>query len=164
MGLIALFAEDFFVMLLCVASLLAFPAVYFTLANKLAMQAAIAWLWKNNLQDWFTNKVLGYVDTLLNSKVSTINDQATVKLRMLQTIRQDAEASRWQKKIFSFVMKKVKLDDVDFSDEQLTLSSILSGKVAGVMDDLAQPSNKMFYLALGGQCLLLVLALLFDQQ
>lgn len=160
-----LFTIDFWVMLLMICSLLAFP-LYFVLANKLALQTAISSVWKHNLQDWFVDKITRYLDKTVSKseKLNKINDYATAKLQLADAVRKDSDTSKWQKKILSYILKKIRLDDIDFSDENISLSNIIAGKINDLFSGFVETSNRPFYLALLGQLLLLILAFMFDQK
>ena len=167
LGVFILFGKDFWVMLLATLSLLAFPAIYFTVANKLAIQSAISSIWENKLQGWFSDKVATYSDKITNdhsSKLSKINDYASVKMQLVNSVKQDGTTNKWQKRILKFILKKIHLDDIDFSDKDLKLSNVIAVKMNQVLSELAKPSNKLFYIVFGVHVLLLILAFVFDQK
>ncbi|WBX72671.1 hypothetical protein PG913_07045 [Tenacibaculum pacificus] len=163
-GVITLFTVDFWPMLLATLSLLVFPIIYFIIANKLSIETALSTIWKNNLQSWFSDKITTYVSEKIES-TSTINqldDYVTLKLNLLNDIKKDTETSKWQKRILSFIMKKVTLDKVDFSNKDTKLSTILAKKVNDVITDFTESSNKLFYIALCVHFFFLILAIIFN--
>ncbi|UII28966.1 hypothetical protein LVD15_11215 [Fulvivirga maritima] len=109
MGLIYLFASDFWATLLATLSLIVFPFLYLNIANKAALHGALYLLWKNNMEGWITEKFTFYTRRLVNKENSVaqkIDNKATVKARLINSIRSDQSTSKWQKKVLTYVLKK----------------------------------------------------------
>lgn len=163
-GILMLFTVDFWPMLLATVSLLVFPIIYFIIANKLSIQTALSTIWKNNLQNWFSDKIRIYVDKKIENTtiINQLDDYVSLKLNLLNDIKKDTETSRWQKRILSFIMENLTLDIVDFSDKEIKLSAILAKKVDDIITDFTQANNQLFYIALCIHFFFLILAIIFN--
>jgi len=162
-GVFYLFTVDFWPMLLCTTSLLLFPFLYFTLINKGIIHGALFQLWKKNLEGWFITKITNYTDKYLsgNNRISNINDKATLKLRLIKDIKNDKENSRWQRRILSFILKKVQLDEFDTNNPDAKISDFLVMKATEFVSDLGEPSNTPLYLTFLIQIAVLILVMIF---
>ncbi|MBL4586252.1 MAG: hypothetical protein JKX84_04220 [Flavobacteriales bacterium] len=158
-------SADPYVFLTFLLSTFVFPYIYFAIASKLAIQAGISYLWNNNFQDWLMDKFKHYVSKISDSKstsVTSLKDYTKIKLKIASSIKEDDDASKWQKRILSFTLKRINMDDVDFSKPDTKLSDVLVLKINEALTELARPSNGIFYFALGVQTTLLVLAFAMD--
>ncbi len=86
-----------------------------------------------------------------------------MKTQLVTSVKQDGVTNKWQKRILKFLLNKIQLGDVDFSDENLNLSNVVSDKINDALTDLAKPSNKLFYIILGVHIVFLVLAIVLDK-
>ncbi|QWX84149.1 hypothetical protein H0I23_00430 [Cellulophaga sp. HaHaR_3_176] len=163
-GLLSLFVIDFWPMLLCITSLLLFPFLYFSIINKSIVHASLFKLWKKNLEGWFITKIKEYSAKYFSgeNKASIINDKATLKIKLIQDIQNDKTNSRWQRKIFSFILKKVKLDDFDATQPDAKLSDFIVEKAINFVSDLGEPSSKPLFIVFGSQIVVLILAIVFN--
>jgi len=164
-GLLTLFSVDFWPMLLTTVSLLLFPFLYLIIGNKVAIQTAIYSLWKSKGFDWLSPKIDGYLVKLENKQpnwLKSISNTAVLKLQLLDSSRKDSSASKWQRRILNFLIKKTKMDDVDLQADNLKVNNIISQKINATISDIAKPSMKLFWLCLFGQIVLLILAFLLD--
>lgn len=163
-GILYLFVADFWPMLLCTASLIVFPFLYFTLINKSIIHAALFQLWKKNLEGWFLTKIKGYSEKYFSggNKLSNINDKATLKLKLISDVKNDKTNSRWQRKILSFLLKKIKLDDFDTNNPDIKLSDFLLLKATSFVENLGKPSNKPLLITFGIHVILIILAILLN--
>jgi hypothetical protein len=164
LGLFYLFVVDFWPMLLCVTSLLLFPLLYFTLINKGIVQASLFKLWKQNLEAWFITQINSCTSKYFSggNKASTLNDLATLKIKLIQDIKSDVSNSKWQSKIFSFILKKVKLADFDTSQPDSKLSDFIVNKAIEYVSSLGEPNNKPIFIVFTIQVTLLILAVIFN--
>lgn len=163
-GVFYLFVLDFWPMLLCVTSLIVFPFLYFTLINKGIIHAALFQLWKKNLESWFVDKITVYTTKYLSgaNTVSKINDQANLKLKLISDIKDDKTNSSWQRRILSFMLKKIKLDDFDASKHDASISKLIVAKATGYVSEMGKPSNKPVWLLFGGQIVIVIFAIMFN--
>ncbi len=155
----ALFSCNFFAFIL-VFGMPIFIILYVVIANKLSIQNAIYLLWEGKAGNYVTDK---FNDLMLKITEKegwrkNISDKVVLKAKLLQTAKEDKDTSRLHKKIISFGLSKVSLDDVDFSDENVNLASILTDKFENFMSDLAKPSMKIFWGLVLLQIILLIVS------
>ncbi len=69
--------------------------MYFTLINKGIIHASIRKLWKENLETWFTTKIKNYTSKYFSvgNKASTLNELATLKIKLIHDIKNDESNS-----------------------------------------------------------------------
>ncbi len=164
-GIFFLFSIDFWPMLLCVTSLVLFPFLYFTVINKGIIHAVLFQLWKQNLKQWFMNKISGYTNKYFSGEnnISKINDLATVKVKLISDIKNDKTNSLWQRKILSFILKKVKLDEFEANKPENKISDFLVLKATNFVEDLGKPSSKPLFIVFGAHVVLIVFAFMFNK-
>jgi hypothetical protein len=154
------FKLDFWSAILFFSSLLVFPFLYFTVANKTAVQTAIHLLWSNKLSDWIGPKITYYLQKLEAQQpnwMKTTTDSTVVELKLLEANKNDAETPALQRKVIAFLLKKVRLDDVDFQKDTVSISSILSEKLINTLSDVASPSNTLLWIVFGVHFLLFLI-------
>ena len=157
---------DPYPMLLAITSSSVMLYVYFAVASKYSLSAAFSDIWNSNLSSWFSDKLTSYINKLsVKSKtVSKVDNKATEKLRLMQSIKNDKSTSKWQKRLLRFVLKKIKLNDTTFSDSETKFSEVLQEKIKIAAEELARPSKKLIYLAYGVHILIFILAIVFDNK
>ncbi|KAJ1499945.1 hypothetical protein HMI54_011241 [Coelomomyces lativittatus] len=161
--MLAWFSLDFWSAILFFSSLLIFPFLYFVLANQAAVQTAIYQIWSNKLSDWVAPKVDQYLQKLEAKQPNWMkhtSDKALVKLKLLEANKTDNQTPQLQKKVISFLLKKVKLDDVDFQKDSITITSILSEKLVETLNEFAAPSNTFLWIVFGAHLLLFLIPLI----
>lgn len=138
-----------------------FAFLYFVIANKVAIQQMIYLTWKNKkISDYIDSKVVLLVDKITdsNSLVGTISNESILRLKLLEANKNDKENSRIKKRIINYLFQKIRLDDVDFSKEDLKLSEIVSLKINQFISETIEPSLLFFWLLFLLQVVLFVVA------
>ncbi|AWK06771.1 hypothetical protein HYN56_22075 [Flavobacterium crocinum] len=138
-----------------------FSFLYFVIANKAAIQQMIYLAWKNKtFAGYIDSKVILLTDKLAGSNhwVSSMSDESMLRLKLLEANKNDKETSRIKKRIINYLFQKIRLDDVDFSKEDLKLSEIVSMKINGFISESVEPSLMFFWLLLLIQIVLFVVA------
>lgn len=138
---------------------------YIIFANKLALQTAIYQTWKQKASDWIMNKFEAYLDKLNQRKISSkkpLNNAKDVKVEMLSMIKEDSTTSSLQKRVMRFILSKLYLDDVNFSDPELKLNTVIRTAVAGKLADTLEPSLMWFWIVFAAQIIIMVLAVVYD--
>lgn len=135
------------------------PFLLFTLGNKYVMVRTISRL----IADKGEQILFPMIDRILNKVKANQpqlfqkgTDKAKLQLKILQEIR-DSKENKWFKKIIIYGFKKVELDEIDFKDENVSLSIILKIKIIDKLKDISEPSRLFFFLILGWQTLILLL-------
>lgn len=157
--------NDFWPTLLCIVSLLVFPFVYNILIKKGVLRQSLYQLWKTNLEAWFVSKINALTEKFFsgNNKASLLDDKATLKLRYIKDIKEDKNTSRLHRKIFAFILKKIKLDDFDATQPDAKLSQFIVNKATHYVSEIGAPDKKPLYIALGIHLTFLILALIFNK-
>ena len=158
---IGLITTNFFAFLLIFGAPV-FVALYFTLANKISIQNAIYLLWKGKAGDYISSKV-EHVTKKITEKEGwkkELTDKAILKAKIAQSAKTDSDTSKLQRKIINFGFNKIKLDDINFQDENLNLSNILTSKFNNFISETAKPSLQMFWILIIIQISLLIGAIL----
>lgn len=154
---IGLLTSNFFAFLLVFGSPV-FIGLYFVIANKISIQNAIYLIWKGKAGDYISSKVSSLAErvTAKEGWRSNLADKAKLKTKLLQEIKEEKETSKLQRKIISYGFKKVRLDDVDFKDENLKFSDVLTTKFNHFISETAKPSLKLFWILVIIQISLLI--------
>lgn len=158
------FIVEFWSALLMVSSLL-FIALYFIVANKTSLQTVIYSIWNSKLSGYVKPKIESYLKMFSENQpnwLKEVSSPVKLKLKLLDTVKRDTKTPAIQKKVIRYGLKKVKLDDVDFQQENISLSEILGSKINGQISAVAKPSYRLFFIMTGLQFILLIMALYFD--
>ena len=130
-----------------------FLVLYFLLANKTSIQNAIYLMWKY--------KAEGLVSTTVNKVAQTItqkegwrkelSDAALAKAKLWQASKENPETPRWQRRILKSGFNKIRLNDIDFNDEKVSLSEVLILKLTSFFSKISKPSFTLLWLLIGIQ-------------
>ncbi len=165
MGFIFLFMVEFWSALLLTVGILS-PVLFTILANKNAVASAVYNVWKYKVADFVEPKIEFYIDKILQKQpdfLKNITDWGVVKVRLLDTINNDSQTPKLQKRIIKFILKKIKMDDVDFKNPNTNLSSILSFKIRQFIEGFAEPDLKLVWILVGIDIVLIILAFVFNR-
>ena len=160
-----LFAVDFWGALLFFASILVFPTIYFIVAQKTGVQTAIYLLCKTHLTGWVAPIVERYnikIEAFLPTQLRSAADWTLVRVKLLDANKDDKNTPRMQKRVINSLLKKIKLDDIDLNQGNLTLPGIIVAKINNAINDAAQPSYKLFLLAVSAHLLLTISAVVME--
>jgi len=138
-----------------------FMTLYFMFANKMAIQNSLHLLWENKAGDYITSKVRSLVERLSasNNWAGKATDKTVIRAKMLDANRKNPDASKLQRTIINYGMKKVRLDDVDMQDENFKLSDLLADRFNEFISEAAKPSMAPFWILAIIQGVLLFLAI-----
>lgn len=137
-----------------------FIVLYFVLANKVAIQTAIHLLWKNKAENFIGERVKAIVDGITSKSdwANKISNSAFLRVRLLEAASNDPESSGMKRKVMKFIFKRIRLDDINFRDENLRLSDIISNKINSFISEMSEPSLLLFWLLMGLQVSLFVVS------
>ncbi|OXA87651.1 hypothetical protein [Flavobacterium hercynium] len=140
-------------------AMLIIPFALFSLGNKYILSKTINKL----LSDKGETILFPIIDKVLNklkSKQPDLLKQGTdktkLKLKVIQEIR-DTNDNKWLKKIIIYGFEKVSLDDVDFTDKNVSFTDIIKNKMITGLKNVTEPSRNFFWIMLGIQITILVL-------
>jgi hypothetical protein len=94
--------------------------------------------------------------------MTSVSDKAMLRAKLLDENRNDKSNSSLNRRVLGYVFKKIKLDDIDFRDENLTLTEVLTLKLKNFISETTKPSFTLFWVLVGVQFLLLILSIVFS--
>ena len=139
-----------------------FLALYFIIANKISIQNAIYLLWKGKAGNYISTKVRDLTKKLTESKEweKEIYNKNKLKEKISELTKNKSNTSKLQRKIINFGFEKIALDEIDFQDENLNLSDVLTNKFNDFISQTAKPSLKFMWILVMVQIALLIGSLL----
>lgn len=150
--------HNFFAFLMVAGSPL-FLIAYYLCANKMAVAVSIYETWKQKGEEHIRPAAAALIEkATARFKADKISSPALVRLKMIDAVRNSSE-SRIKKRIIGYVFKRIRLDDVDFTAENVTLSDVLAQKFTNFITEAAQPSWLFFLILSGLHVLCFILAL-----
>ena len=141
-----------------------FIAIYIVVANKVSLGFMLFQLLENKLSPVIGDKVAVLVSSLIDRQPGFLNALKGPVLRagMLDAANGDTTLNKVQRRVIRFGLEKVRLEDINFQEENMNLPAVISGRVLSELEAAAQPGYRLFWLVAGAHALLLVLALVFD--
>lgn len=135
-----------------------FIGLYFTIASKIAIQSIIYQIWKNKAGSFVENKIIIITDKLTskNDWTSFLSNETLLRVKLLEANKKDKETSKIKKKTINYLFKKIKLDDIDFTNDNLKLSDIILTKVIKSISETTKPSFCFFWLLISFQLILII--------
>lgn len=146
---------------LTVLSIFATPFILFSFGNKYILSKTIHKLLSEKGEELLfpiIDKILTKVQSNQPELLRAGTDKTKLKLKLLQEIR-DSKENKWLKKIILYGFKKVNLDDVDFSDENVSFTDIIKNKIIIGLKNISEPSRNFFWIILGIEIVLSILVL-----
>jgi len=86
-----------------------------------------------------------------------LEEYSLQKMKLIQEIRENPTEKKWLKKVLIFALKKVRLDDIDFSDEHLDFFKIMKIKTIQFLQSVSKPKRTMIWLPIIIQWVILVI-------
>ncbi|MPT32326.1 MAG: hypothetical protein E2600_11815 [Chryseobacterium sp.] len=141
--------------LTCLAS----PYVFFLFGN----QYIISKITNKVITDKSESLIIPILDRVLNkfqakqpNVLRNTGDYSMNKLKIIQAIRNDKSENKWLRKIIVFGMKKVKMDGIDFTQENLNFYDIIKVKTIQTLKNISEPSRNMIWITIGAQWAILL--------
>ncbi|NVK63919.1 MAG: hypothetical protein HWE22_05000 [Flavobacteriales bacterium] len=138
-----------------------FVVVYIVMAKKVSIQNSIYLLFQSKSGEKLLSVLNDAVDKITQKKGrhSELLDKAMLKMKVLQAIKDNPETSSFQRSIIQYGFRKVNLEDVDFHDENVSLSSILTSKFSQFFAEVMKPSLRFFWMLISAQMVLSIWSL-----
>ena len=135
-----------------------FIVFYIVFANKTSIQNTIYLLINSKAGDYALSIIVSAIDKITSKDGwhSELIDKAMLKVKVLQVAKDDPKTSGIQQSILRYGFKKINLEDVNFQDEDLQLSSILIDKFRHFFADMMKPSLRIFWILILLQIALLI--------
>lgn len=134
------------------------PILIFMLGNKYIISKLINRVIKDKSEAYIQPFIDKSVTKFQEKQPNVIRkgaDASVVKLKLINQVRGESE-NKWLKRIIAFGLKKIKLNDVDFSDENVSFPTIVKSKVLIALHGITEPSRKSIFIVLGLQWLFLL--------
>lgn len=165
-GLLYLFAEEFWTALLLFGSLICM-FLFFPFASKYALQKALYLTWQRGLGSFFVERLNAYLDRMGPGSnrpevPQGLEKGPAIKKRLMDEAGKDPGTNKIQKRIFRYLLRKVQLDDIDFSAPVAAIRAALVQKMKDCIGEKIAPSRTPFWILTGIIVLMVVLALIFD--
>ncbi|MCP1251649.1 MULTISPECIES: hypothetical protein [Elizabethkingia] len=157
------FTTHFFPTLLILIGFLKIP-LFIILANKQAMSSAMYNAYTYKLTDYIEPKVQMLINKIIAKQpnfVKQIPNWKIYRVKLIQENKQDNTTSWFFRKITGYCLKKVKMDDVNFSDPNLNYGEVISSKLKQFVQESLEPSMLLVWIACGVDLLLIILAIVF---
>jgi hypothetical protein len=126
-----------------------FPIItvlYYICANKMAVSTAIFETWKNKGEGEVRPAAASLIERVTgNQRVEKIATPALLRIKLLDSVRQSSE-SKIKKRIIGYTFRKIRLDDINFSADDVKLSDVLSQKFTNFISESAEPSWMFFWI------------------
>lgn len=139
------------------------PILYIILGNKYIITKIIHRLIKDKSEgaiDIVLDKVLAKFKEKQPDGLKKGADLGLAKLKLLNQLKSETD-NIWIKKVLSFGLKKIQLDDVDLSQENIAFSDIIKTKTINVLHDTTKPSRKSIFAILILQWVFLLIMWVF---
>ncbi len=137
-----------------------FIFLFFVIANKFSIQKVIYNIWVNKGQE-FVEPLLEKIGAKITSNsnwTSQISNQAMLKAKLISENSITIDTPKLQRKILNYAIKKVQLDDIDFKDENLRLTDVLSLKIKSFISTVSKPSLTLFWFVIFIQFVLFIIS------
>ena len=135
------------------------PVLLLTLGNKYILSKIINKIIKDkgeSLLNPLIDRVLNSIQQRHPDLLKKGTDLAVLKLKMVQEIK-DSKDNKWIRRITIFGLRKVKLDDIDFNDENLSVAEIIKLRIQNSLQNRPAPGRTFFWMIIGLQWLTLLL-------
>jgi hypothetical protein len=141
--------------LICLTS----PFLFFFIGNKYI----IAKLANRVISDKSDKVIYPLLDKLLlNFKrpvlLRSAGDFSIEKLKLIQNIKNETE-NKILKRIIIFGMEKIKIDDIDFNQDDLDFNEIIKTKTIQALTAVTEPSRNLIWLIFGAQWFIILFIL-----
>lgn len=154
---------NFFAFLLVFGSPI-FIGLYIVIANKISIQNAIYLTWKSKAGDYILSKVHSITKKLTEKEGwrKNLSNKMMLKTKVLQLAKDSHNISKLERKIIGFGFQKIKLDEINFQDENLNLSDVITRKFDQFISQIAKPSLKLMWILVLIQIILLIISIFFE--
>ena len=159
-----MFLIDFFPTLLTALGFLSIP-LFMVLANKYAINKALYSIYTQKLSNQLKEKIEFLVQKFLD-KYPNFNEKKNawkdILPKLISENKKDTTSSWIYKKIINTVLKKIQLDDVNFSNSDISFRQIFTSKIQETLEDTLKPSMKPVWIISSINLVFIILAFVFN--
>ncbi|MEN4760845.1 hypothetical protein ABEG63_10975 [Chryseobacterium sp. C39-AII1] len=133
------------------------PFLFFTLGNQYILSKLANRLINDKSESVITpilDKILSAVQKKQPQVMKNTGDFTLNKLKVINAIKNDKSENKWLKKIIVFGMEKIKMDDIDFNQENLNFYDIIKIKTIQSLNSISEPSRNLIWITTGAQWVL----------
>lgn len=134
---------------------------YFMLAGKIAIQNALYLVWKNKGVQYFEPVIGRIAKRVVTQRMNEKFNHARLRAGLRDVNRNDPTTKPVQKKVINYALKKVKLDNIDHSQEELTIDEIITKRTVRFISDMAEPGYVLFWILVALQIVLTIVSVKF---
>jgi len=167
LAIFVLFTVAFWSSLLLVLSIAGF-VLFPSLASGYTLKKAIFLVWDNKLGDFFIEKISGYLDKVLlriaeqkNASDATLKKESIKELKL--EVKKDGNTNKLQKRLLNFLLKQVRLDDIDWHAPKEKIKSEILARIKEYIGEKLVPSKLWIRLVMVLPVVLMILALIYDR-
>lgn len=120
------------------------PILYIILGNKYILSKVIHSLIKDKSESTITPLLDTILTKFKDNQPDGLKkgaDLGLAKIKLLDQVKSETD-NKWLKKVLSFGLKKIKLDDVDLSQDNIDLKDIIKTKTITALHNSTEPSRK----------------------
>lgn len=120
------------------------PVLYIILGNKYIISKVIHRLIKDKSESTITPLLDRVLTKFKNNQPDGIKigaDLGLAKIKLLDQVKSETD-NKWLKKVLSFGLKKIKLDDVDLSQDNIDFKDVIKTKTITALHNSTEPSRK----------------------
>lgn len=135
---------------LFILSVLVFPIIYYVLINKYAVRKGVYYISKGGALEWLLSKLRTYFGFLENKQpgwLKKISNAVMLKAKIYSAIAEDKNSSWLQRRLLKTSFSLVKLDDIDFKNENLAFTDIVIDKTKSTLTHFIEPSVRWLFIA-----------------
>jgi hypothetical protein len=87
-------------------------------------------------------------------------DYSVLKLKLIDTVKKETD-NKWTRRVLTYGFQKLKIDDIDFSQETIDTNGIIKSKTIQALKSVSAPGKTLFWCIIGFHWLaVLVIALM----
>ncbi|MCY1540660.1 hypothetical protein D9M68_763130 [compost metagenome] len=106
------------------------------------------------------DKIISRAKALQPGAVRKGIDAAVVRMQLSEQLKSEG-GYKWINRIIHFALKRIALNDVDFTDPELKLDAVIKDRIIQFLKDTSTPDKTSLWLILGFQCLALLFIYFF---
>jgi hypothetical protein len=137
-----------------------FPILFFIVGNKYILTKLANVLINDNAESYIVPALDKLFDKFSSKQPAVIKNSADFamnKLQLIQEVKNDTSQNRWYRRVIVFAMKKVNVNDIDFSVSNQIFKDVIRVKIIEKLQAMSTPSKKPIYILLGIQLLVLLI-------
>ena len=145
--------------ILCCLTLICSPFLFFALGNKYILTKLTNKLITDkseNLVYPILDKIMAKFQTKQPKILKNAADFSLNKLKLIHEIRNDTSENKWLRRVIIFGMKKIELNDIDFSNDGISFYEIIKIKTIQSLQNISEPSRKPIWIVIAIQWTLLL--------